>query len=684
MNANSLNIDSSKSGRRTMRAAFAFPLLLAGLFCLSVTPAGAQDAATRPDAAAVATWADGLFDPALATRRFSAAQIVVVQDGAVLFAKGYGAADPATGRTMDPATTEVRIGSTTKSFTATAIAQLLEQGRIASLDDPANKYLKRVQLPDWQGQAVTVRHLLTHRAGFEDFAFSLGTDQAVPHPVDTDIIRRHMPELVRPPGGAVVYSNFGTAVLGLIVEDVSGEAIDAYFKAHIFDPLGMADSRLDFRMQPSDRMAIPHAALPNGQWQKINHIPMHPFIAPAGGITTTGLDMARFMIAHIDGESGQDGILTPDGFRRMHARDAANHPAVSGIGMVFIESIWNGAHVVEHGGGWPGFQTVMLMVPERGMGVFASIVGEGPVVDLEEQLQTLVMKTRLTPDPAVKTEPVLSSAVVREEALALLLGAFSPATASETGPPASLFAGSYCRQRRSHSTIEALFDFFNAGYGVHKVAAAADGTLTIRGVSGYRAIAPGVFFNPDAAPARQGDPNKSALYAFTIADGRAVALAPQLSVDSWERCGDAWNPATAGMGLPLVLLLFLSGIWCLFWRTGGGTPERLARILPVAALVSLLAMPAVFLGFYGEGDGLMYHLLEGKPGRFVTTILLGNLTGLLALSIIVASAVAWRRGWWGTGGWGVAHRVHYSLLALAALYLLVFLGSFNLIGMHLP
>ncbi|MFV3076930.1 serine hydrolase domain-containing protein [Niveispirillum fermenti] len=676
-----------------MRVPLAFRVALTGLLCLPVLSARADapmapmspTAVTdpRPDAATVAAWADDLFGPALAARRFSGAEIVVVKDGEVLVARGYGLADPATGRAMDPATTEVRIGSTTKSVTATAIAQLLEQGRIASLDDDANIYLKRVQLPSWQGREITVRDLLTHRAGFEDFAFSLGTDRVVAHPVDADLIRRYMPDLVRPPGATIVYSNFGTAVLGLIVEDVSGQPIDAYFKAHIFDPLGMADSRLDLRMQPSERMAIPYAALPNGDWQKIGFIPMHPFIAPAGGITTTGLDMARFMNAHIAGEGGKAGILTPEGFRRMHARDATNHPAVSGVGMVFLESLWNGAHVVEHGGGWPGFQTVMLMVPERGMGVFASIVGEGPVVGLEEQLATLVTRTRLTPDPKVTTQPVLSSSVVREEALALLLGAYRPVAGAE-GPAASLFAGSYCRQRRSHSTIEAVFDFFNAGYGVHKVAAGADGTLTIRGVAGYRQVAPGVFWNPAATPARQGDPDVSAVYAFTIADGRAVALAPQLSVDSWERCGDVWNPATAGLGLPPALLLFLGGAWCLFWRTGRSRAERAARVMPVALLATMVALPFALLGFYGPDDGLMYHLLEGRPARFVTTILIANLAGMLALGIIAASVLAWRGDWWGQGRGGLVRRGFYSLIAVASLYLLAFLGTFNLLGVHLP
>lgn len=641
------------------------------------------------DTGSLQAWADALFEPAYATRRFSGAEIVVVQDGAVVLARGYGLADPATGRAMDPASTGVRIGSTTKVVTATAIAQLLEQGRIRSLDDPANRYLKRVRLPDWKGRQITVWDLLTHRAGFEDKAFGLGTDRPVRHPIDAATIRRAMPRLVRAPGGDSVYSNFGTAVLGLIVEDVSGEPIDGYFARHIFQPLGMTQSRLDFRLTPAPTLARPYATLPNGARQPIGFVAMHPFIAPAGGITTTGLDMARFMMAHIDGERGEAArggasILKPETFRLMHGRHVANHPATTGFGMVFIEGDWNGTHVVEHGGGWPGFQTVMLMAPERRLGVFASIVGDAPVIDLAEQLGSLVGASRLKPAADTKVEPLLSSAYVREAALRHFLGAYRPASAATTRP-AGDFAGTYCRQRRSDTTLEAAFNLLGANYAVIEAAAAADGTLTIRGVPGYRQVAPGVFWNPRAGPSLLGDPTASAMFAFVTPDDQARprAMAPLLSVDAWEQCGAAWNPKVAGLLTPLVLLLSLSGLLCLFWPATGRL-AKWARVLPLAQAVGLLALPFVLLGFYATDDGLMYHLLEGRIGRFVGMAVVGNLTALLAVGIVVATVLAWRGRWWGTGGRAVARRVHYSLIGVAALALLAVLASLNLIGVHLP
>ncbi|MBA4758726.1 serine hydrolase domain-containing protein [Sphingosinicella sp.] len=650
--------------------------ILKWLACLAALLAAPAIAAP---AQPVEAWADALFEPALKTHRFTGAEIVVVEDGAVSFAKGYGLADPATGRAMDPAATEVRIGSTTKVITATAIAQLHEKGLIRSLDDPANRYLKRVQLPDWKGRPITIRHLLTHRGGFEDKAFGLGTDRAIAHPVSADVIARAMPKLVREPGTWSVYSNFGTAVLGLIVEDVSGQPIDRYFKAHIFAPLGMERSYLNLALSPSPAHARPYATFPDGARQAIGFVPMNPFIAPAGGVSTTGLDMARFMIAQIEGANGKPSILSAEGFRRMQTRHVANHPATTGFGMVFIEGTWNGAHVVEHGGGWPGFQTVMVLVPERGIGVFASIVGEAPVIDLTEQLRALVGKTRLAANPV---EPVLNSAFVREAALTRFLGAYRPTEAPVTRP-ASDFAGTYCRQRRSYSTVEAAFDFLGAGYAVITAAAGADGTLTIRGVPGYRQVAPGVFFNPDAAPQALGDPNTSALFAFTARNGKATGMAPLLSVDAWERCSDSWNPRTLGMMLPVLLLTLFTGILCLFWP-GSTRAERLARWLPLLQLGTVIALPLVLLGFYAADDGIMYHVLQAQPERFIGLAIAGNVGALVAVLTIAAAVAAWLRGWWGEGRRALFRRVHFSLIAIAAAGILAFLASLNLVGWNLP
>ena len=124
----------------------------------------------------VKEWSDDFFSQSLAEKRLSGAVISVVKDGELIFSKGYGYADYEAKTLIDPNKTQFMIGSTTKTFTATAFAQLMDRGLIDSLDDPANKYLKRDTLPKVDGKDITMRQLITHTAGFGNITFHISTD----------------------------------------------------------------------------------------------------------------------------------------------------------------------------------------------------------------------------------------------------------------------------------------------------------------------------------------------------------------------------------------------------------------------------------------------------------------------------------------------------------------------------
>ena len=193
------------------------------------------------DPAQLERWADAYSGQAVAEKRSPGITISVVQDGEIILAKGYGYSDYGRRIPVDPETSGFMTGSISKTFIATAIGQLVDRGAIASLDDPVNRYLRRVQLPGERGVQVTIRDLLTHRAGFEDVAFGSGLSEGrtVPVPLSAAEIRQHLPELVMEPGEASVYSNWGFAMLGFLIEDLSGERLDTYLRKHIWAPLGM-------------------------------------------------------------------------------------------------------------------------------------------------------------------------------------------------------------------------------------------------------------------------------------------------------------------------------------------------------------------------------------------------------------------------------------------------------------
>jgi CubicO group peptidase (beta-lactamase class C family) len=665
-------------------------VLLCSCWLTVAAVARAEDLAgsARLEAASLERWADTQFTTALAQKRYSGLVVAVVKQGELAWTKGYGYADWVKQTPVDPERTLFRIGSTSKVFAAMAVAQLMDRGQIASLDDPANKYLKRIQLPRAFGKDITLRHLLTHQAGFEDRAFGLGTEVAVPLQASAEDIRRALPRIVREPGTLSVYSNFGTALLGTLIEDVSGQPLADYYTGNLFGPLGMQRSYLNYDLRPHADLGIPYAFRPEGTPQPVQYVPMRPFIAPAGGISATATDMAKFMIAHLQaGADGQSSVLSPEKFRLMHTRLAGNHPAVSGFGMVFILGSWNGHPIIEHGGGWPGFETIMMMFPREQLGVFISIMGGEPMIGLGE----LRRRSFGAAPPAEKSGPPvgphLSSTYVREALLTQLFGSYVPEDAAAALPPGPAsgyveYAGTYWRERRSYTTLEAVFGLLNAGRDVAEVHSEAEGTLRIGHAAGFRSVAPDVFWN-DRAASTLADPESVQLFAFSTRPGQPSTLAPQLSVDVWKRASAFWNPLAMGRSLPWIFLLTITGLACLAWPASDRI-ERVTRWLPPLLLGLLITVPLTLLSGYAEGDGLPYALLMARPARFIGLAVLGNLIALIAIAMLLATWHAWRTRQWGAGPRAFARRVHYSVLTAGALALLVVLAFFNLVGWHLP
>ncbi len=170
------------------------------------------------------------------------ATVSVVKDGQLFFAKGYGSADLQEGRPVNAQTTLFRIGSVSKPFTATAVLQLAEQGKL-NLHADVNIYLKTFHLPATYPEPITLAHLLTHTAGFESRATGMEAARTTSdlEPLG-QLLAEHIPARVRPPGELTAYSNYGYALAGYIVEQVSGMPYAQYVEQHIFQRLRMRSS----------------------------------------------------------------------------------------------------------------------------------------------------------------------------------------------------------------------------------------------------------------------------------------------------------------------------------------------------------------------------------------------------------------------------------------------------------
>jgi hypothetical protein len=569
------------------------------------------------------------------------------------------------------------VGSISKTLTATAIARLIDQGSIASLDDPANLYLKRLQLPAPGGQQITLRQLITHTAGFENRVFNIATDETFDLPLSADVVQSFAAEVVNEPGRYASYNNFGTAVLGLVVEDVSGIPIADYFARYIFQPLRMNHTVLNMSPEPTPGLGVSYGFLPNGEPLLTPHRTVHPFYAPVGGINSTGEDMARFMLAQLDaGQSASASLLSPAAFRLMHTRIAGNHPLGSGFGMIFFTWEWNGVRMILHGGDWPGTHSGMLLFPDLNAGVFFSLMADFPEVPM---LESITGSERLKPREGVTVETPLTNVGVIVDFLTHFLGPLrAPRQDGFVAGDAGEYEGNYVGQSATHTTMGVMLGFTNP-FSTVRVEPDETGGMLINGRGPYKQVAPDVFRSDQVTMPLDGFFLDSPVYLFSRDEnGEVDSLSPQIGFDAWVKKGWWATPSTYLTAWATLGLFLLSGLLCLFYPRVPAHP--FVKWVPVLAAIAVLAMPAVLVLGYREEESLLSEVFFGHRIRFVCFAVLAHVVVALALVGAWNSLRAWKQGYWGNRFAGWLMRAHYTALSLAALMLIPVFTYSNLLG----
>ncbi|MFI5106497.1 MAG: serine hydrolase domain-containing protein, partial [Terriglobales bacterium] len=216
----------------------------------------APEAAEAPHemtAADVHAFLDGFVPMQLERENIAGAVVLVVKDGAILFAKGYGYSDVDKKAPVTVDATLFRPGSISKLFTWTAVMQLVEQGKL-DLDRDVNEYLD-FKIPPKFGKPITLRNIMTHTPGFEEQVKDLINEEGAPIATLKQHLAAHIPERIFPPGTTPAYSNYGASLAGYIVERVSGRPFNDYVTEKIFEPLGMQRSTF---AQPLPAELKPH------------------------------------------------------------------------------------------------------------------------------------------------------------------------------------------------------------------------------------------------------------------------------------------------------------------------------------------------------------------------------------------------------------------------------------------
>ena len=294
--------------------------------------------------------------------------ISVVKDGELYFAKGYGYKDSAQITPVDANKTLFRIGSISKTFTAIAVLQLVEDG-ILDLDTDVNTYLTSFKIPDTFEEPITLRHLLTHTAGFEEISFStMFLSPSYVEPME-NLLADFIPDRVYTPGTITSYSNYGFALAGYIVQEMTGINFEQYIEDEILVPLGM--NRTTFK-QPLPQYLI--ADMSTGfDEEKTPYGFEYVTIPPAGSCASTAVDMSKYMIALLNsGIYNGSQILQNETMQMMQEDQFSPHPSLPSVALGLYEMDVYGKHVIGHGGDTIFFHSRMSLFPEEDLGVFIS------------------------------------------------------------------------------------------------------------------------------------------------------------------------------------------------------------------------------------------------------------------------------------------------------------------------
>lgn len=643
------------------------------------SPSPRPSASSGPtDEREVEAFMDGYFAQQLKSTKIPGATVSIVKDGEVLFAKGYGEADVEAGRPVVADETLFRIGSVSKLLTSTAAMQLVEEGKL-DLDEDVNVYLDDVEIPDtYPGRPVTLRNLLTHTAGFEQEFTGTGARGAADFkPLGEYLSGIDAPARVRPPGEVTSYSNYGMALAGHLVEEASGMSFERYVEENVAAPLGMdgTTAAQPLALGLRERLATGYeieggepAAAPLEYIEEV----------PAGSVSSTATDMARFMIVHLqNGRYGDARILEEATAREMHARQFSNEGRLSsGMGLGFYEQTTNGERVIEHGGNTTLYHSLLTLLPEENVGIFVSYnsYGEGESGHRAEYDLQKAFMDRYYPEP---------SAPAAED------------PAEGASGDAERVAGSYRSTRGNLTGLEKVFALASPA----SVTANEDGSITTSGVMKKDLTATEQRWVQDGPMAFRAEGSDERLAFRQDGEGHVTYLATDADPTSALEKVPSYGSANLHLGLLvgglavflLTALAWPAGAVISWWygrryrklhgeEPGGKKPARdaggarLARLLAWAfCTVALLLAGAVFMVatnpleilFYGDSPVLA--AVRALPYPVVA----------LAVGVVVFAALSWKRRYWGLLG-----RAHYSLVALAALTFVALLGYYNLLGVQ--
>jgi len=583
---------------------------------------------------------DGAVEAYLRSSHSPGATISIVKDGEIIFARGYGFADFEKQIPVDPQTTLFRIASISKIFTATAIMQLVEQGKL-DLDTDVNSYLTDFKVKKNFPGPITLRHLMTHSAGFEESKI----DQIIVDYQEGDHVNSiledlntHFPEQVRAPGTYSSYSNHGIALMGRVIEVASGQSFHDYIEQHILQPMGMLNttSRQPIPDNIKDNMSV-------GYYEGKGPFRPGPFNlgvgTASGSFSSSASDMARFMIMHLQqGEYEGQRIISAEMARLMQSRQFAHDDRLPGMALQFIEYSADGERVIGHSGSLLRHLSEMVLIPGLDVGIFISFnSANGQPGRLARQILERYFSWKEKP--------------------------FAPLNDTEDRLP--LVTGAYLSLRRGYSHFSKMALLM--GIGVIEVSNVGNGKIGLAG-SQYFEIEPFVFKQVDG----------HARLVFKTDDNGLVThmLAGINPTSAYEKSTGFEAISTQQLiGMVIMTILLLS---VLIWVLRGFRGLFVSTSMPSFEINAwrLSAVPGILLLFLlSTFPADIMSMLNGIPEAMSLALNLNYLLFPVFAAMAFITFQAWRKGYFST-----FDRLLYSLVTLTVLVTIWWLNKWNIIG----
>jgi len=601
----------------------------------------------------VTAFLDGFLPLQLQRDDVAGATIAITENGQPLILKGYGYADWKKKTPVDPVTTTFRPGSISKLFTYVSMMQLVEQGKL-DLDTDVSRYLDFPINPGPSGignAPITLRNLATHTAGFEEELHDFGSDKSGKLPYSLrDFLLRNQPTRFAAPGKVLAYSNYGIAMIGYIVQRISGEPFADYVQHHIFTPLGMTHSTF---AQPlpsgfSATLGYKSTEADDTGFEGVTAV-------PAGGLSSTAADMALFGQRLLNqGTLNGAKILEPSSVATLFTPQFSPAPGVNPWNLGFYTQRRNGIDFIGHGGDLIACHSRLWLDPTHNLVIFISYNSErAGGVAREELFEAFV--DRYLPGPA--THP-----------------AYLKLSTKELAP----YAGNYLSSRREDSTRFRL-----TGVGdIRKVEATKDGDLTISTAKDFHGHL--LHFHPIGNDSFYEEQTQNALHFERAANGHINGYATPGHVD---RAPLPERPLVFGILANLALLAILAACIAPIIRTFRRIfqPLRpdiapqpgtiwLTRPLQLAAF-SILAVVAYLIFLVKHfGDISNFHQIGHLDNYFTVQ----NVLTVIALLAIIAGVISGIRTL--RRKLRFITKLKFALVTLSCLYCSWFFLYFHLIG----